>query len=92
MLPSMLAPSGGGAHEDAVTTLKKMSVKTATSLAKISEGGGGGGAGAGPVEEGAEPVKLDSDAYQEAKTYVFLEVELHKALITKRPASVLAER
>lgn len=87
-VPSQLAPSGpasGGVAtiEDPVTALKKMSVKATNSLSKISDGG---------QEEGAEPAKRDADAYQEAKTYVFLEMELHRALIAKRPASVLAER
>ena len=87
MLASTLAPpplSGATTLEDPV---KKMSVRTTNSMAKISDGGG-----VGSTEEGAEPVRRDADAYQEARTYVFLEVELHKALIAKRPASVLAER
>ena len=83
----MLGPAGGVAYDEHV---KKMSVKTTASMAKISDVVG---AGEGSVAEGAEPaVKRDSDAYQEARTYVFLEMELHKPLIAKRPASVLTER
>ncbi len=92
-LASTLAPSVGVATDDTVASVKKMSVKTTNSVAKISDGGGvAGGGGVGSTDEGVEPVKRDADAYQEARTYVFLEVELHKPLITKRPASVLTER
>lgn len=65
-----------------------MSVKTTNSISKISDVTGGPGTS---TEEG-EAVKRDSAAYEEAKTYVFLEVELHSPLIIKRPPSVLASR
>ena len=45
------------------------------------EGGGEGG-----------EVKSEGCAYVEAGSYVFLEIELHKPLIPKRPPSVLAQR
>ena len=45
----------------------------------------GGGAGEG---EG----KSESHVYVDARSYLFLEVEMHRPLIPKRPASVLAER
>ena len=41
--------------------------------------------------EGGE-VKSEGCAYVEAGSYVFLEIELHKPLIPKRPPSVLAQR
>ena len=43
------------------------------------------------MTEGAES-KSEAQAYVDAKTYVYLEIELHRPLIPKRPASVLAER
>ena len=53
--------------------------------------GGGGGGGDGEGGEGVE-VPRESQIYVDAKTYVYLEIELHRPLIPKRPASVLAER
>ena len=57
------------------------------------EGGavGGGGAEGEAGGEGGE-VPREAQVYVDAKTYVYLEIELHRALIPKRPASVLAER
>ena len=82
-LPSTLAPNVPGVTEDLGT--KKLSVKTAGSSGKISE--------QALSEEGVEaPVKKDAAAYEEAKTYVFLEVELQNPLIAKRQALALATR
>ena len=50
-----------------------------------------GGGGDGEGGEGVE-VPRESQIYVDAKTYVYLEIELHRPLIPKRPASVLAER
>ena len=45
----------------------------------------------GMVEGGGEG-KSEAHAFVEAMSYVYLEIELERALIPKRPASVLAER
>ena len=50
---------------------------------------GSGDEGTGPPFEG---VKREGDAYEEAKTYVYLELQINTPLIPKRPASVLATR
>lgn len=66
--------------------MKKISMMKATnSSARISDG-------AGSVEEGEGPAKREMHVYEESKTYVFLEVELHSPLIAKRPISALAQR
>lgn len=44
-----------------------------------------------PSEEGGGAADGLS-CYEEAKTYVFLELHLHRPLIMKRPVSVLAQR
>lgn len=62
-----------------------MSVRTAVSSGKVSDL-------IGSAEEGEVPVKREAAAYEEARSYVFVEVELHKPLIAKRPASALAKR
>ena len=46
------------------------------------------------TEEGGGEVgetKSEAHAYVEARSYVYLELELHRPLVPKRPASVLAE-
>ena len=52
-------------------------------MAVAGEEGGGATEGEG---------KSESHVYVEARSYLFLEVEMHHPLIPKRPASVLAER
>ena len=52
--------------------------------------GEGGGAGEDSGEGGEVP--KEAQVYVDAKTYVYLEIELHRPLIPRRPASVLAER
>lgn len=51
---------------------------------------------AGSVDDSVclgEGVKREGDdVYEETGTYVYLELQLHKPLIPKRPASVLATR
>lgn len=42
----------------------------------------------GEVQE----VPREAQIYVDAKTYVYLEIELHRPLIPRRPVSVLAER
>ena len=46
--------------------------------------------GAGPPGEGAK--KEGGDAYEDAKTYVYLELQLDTPLIPKRTVAVLADR
>ena len=47
----------------------------------------------GSDNEGAEgEIKSEALIFLESKTYVYLEIELHKPLIPKRPGSVLAEK
>ena len=50
-----------------------------------------GDGGDGETGEGAK-VPREAQVYVDAKTYVYLEIELHKPLIPRRPASVLADR
>jgi hypothetical protein len=61
--------------------VKRVSVKAAMSSTNIQGS-----------EDMEGPPKKDSSAYEEAKSYVFLEVEMHHPLIAKRPASALASR
>ena len=49
------------------------------------------GGGDGEGGEGAE-LPREAQVYVDAKTYVYLEIELYRPLIAKRPASVLAQR
>lgn len=76
-----MAPSPPEA-EDMLAGVKKMSMKTTNSSARISDTG----------EEGEGLVKREAAVYLDAKTYVYLEIELHNPLIWKRPLSALAEK
>ena len=66
----------GGKRTASAARLADASIVTSN-----QEGGGEGG-----------EVKSEGCAYVEAGSYVFLEIELHKPLIPKRPPSVLAQR
>ena len=82
-IPSVLA-SVTAVPEEQQLAVKKMSMRTAVSSAKISD--------PATPEDGEGPTKRDAAAYEDARTYVFLEMELQKPLIAKRPATVLADR
>eukprot|EP00731_Ephydatia_muelleri_P033352 Em0028g27a len=67
---------------------KKAPGKRAPSSSRITES-------SSAVEElSIEPAeaKAESHAYHEARTYVHLEITLHRPLVPKRPASALAEK
>ena len=55
-------------------------------------GEGGTGATEGESGEGGAEVPKEAHIYVNAKTYVYLEIELQRPLIPRRPASVLAQR
>ncbi len=63
--------------------------KPNSSVAPGNNEAGSGDEGAGVPAEG---VKKEGDAYEDAKAYVFLELQLDAPLIPKRPMSVLATR
>ena len=68
--------TGGGKR-----TGSTMKFHDSTVMSEGMEGGGG---------EGEK--KTEAHVYVEARTYVYLEIELKNPLIPKRPASVLAQR
>ena len=76
-VPSLLAPHLQSAEAEGSS--KK------TSLTKLTEDQEeGSGEGEGPKKEVC--------VYEEAKSFVFLEIKLHRPLISKRPPSALAQR
>ena len=94
---SNVAPAGGG-NLGAKGGKNK---RTASSLrlqdtSSVLGDGGGAAAAAGATEgesgEGGGEVPKEAQVYVDAKTYVYLEIELQRPLVPRRPASVLAQR
>jgi hypothetical protein len=58
----------------------------------LGEGGAAAGSAEGEGGEGGAELPKEAQVYVDAKTYVYLEIELQRPLIPRRPASVLAQR
>ena len=92
---SNLAPAGGG-NLGAKGGKNKRTASSLRLQDTSSVLGDGGATTAGATEgesgEGGAEVPKEAQVYVDAKTYVYLEIELQRPLIPKRPASVLAQR
>ena len=77
-------PLGAGAIKRTGSSAK--APESSASQPEDGKAGGGGGGG-----EGGEG-KSEACAYRDAKTYVYLEIELLKPLVPKRSTSALSER
>lgn len=92
-----LAPAGGnlgvkgGKNKRTASSLRLQDTSSV-----LGDGGTTGGVATGTGEgeggEGGAEVPKEAQVYVDAKTYVYLEIELQRPLIPRRPASVLAQR
>ena len=95
--PTNVAPpggtlGGGGKAGKSKRTASALRLQDGSSVMGDSGGGGGGGGVGGEAGGEGGEIPREAQVYVDAKTYVYLEIELHRALIPKRPVSVLAER
>ena len=93
-----LAPAGGnlgakgGKNKRTASSLRLQDTSSVLGDGGTAGGVAAAGTGEGEGGEGGTEVPKEGQVYVDAKTYVYLEIELQRPLIPRRPASVLAQR